>query len=88
MGDYYEGRSRACWACAYFIQNTAEYRNGICVRHAPDKIDEVLGGGITGAPAGFAVFPNVVDPATGFCGEFIPGSVAPPAVIPPIQPES
>lgn len=88
MGDYYEGRSRSCWNCRFFIQNSEQYRNGICVRHAPDKIDEVLGGAIAGAPAGFKVFPNVIDPVTGFCGEYVKGDVAPPEVIPEIEPEA
>lgn len=82
MGDYYEGRSRSCWICKFFIQNQPEYRNGICVRHAPDKIDENLQE--PGAPTGFGVFPNVLDPETGFCGEFVryDEDHAPPATIP------
>lgn len=83
MGAYYEGRSRACWVCKYFVQNSETYRNGICARFAPDKIDENNGVG----PTGYAVFSNVNDSETGFCGDFAPYLVAPPAgAIPPQQP--
>lgn len=86
MGNYYEGRARACWVCKYFLQNDENYRNGICCRNAPEKIDENLGTGVTGAPAGFDIFANIIDPETGFCNEFVPYETAPPAVIPPILP--
>jgi len=82
MGDYYEGRSRACWICKYFMQYDDTYRNGICARFAPDKIDENNGAG----PPGFAMFSNVNDSLTAFCGDFAPYEVAPPSVVPPIQP--
>lgn len=86
MGDYYEGRANSCWVCRYFVQNDEAYCNGICVRHAPEKIDENLGGSISGAPTGYTVFPNVNEPDEGFCSEFEPYIVAPPAVIPDPEP--
>lgn len=87
MGDYYEGRSRSCWGCKFFLQNQAEYRNGVCCRHAPRKIDQNLGADVLiPTITGFGVFPNVLDPETGFCGEFVPFEVAPPSTIPVQQP--
>lgn len=86
MGDYYEGRSRSCWVCKAFVQNSETYRDGVCVRHAPDKIDGNLAAGGPSTPAGFNVFSAVRDPLTGFCGEFIPFEVAPPSVVPGLEP--
>lgn len=81
MGDYMEGRSRACWVCKYFVQNSETYRNGICARHAPDKIDE--NGGV--GPTGYAVFPNVNDSENAFCGEFAKALIASTQTPIPIQ---
>lgn len=87
MGDYYEGRSRSCWNCECFLQNSETYRNGVCCRHAPRKIDQNLGADVlTPTVAGFGIFPNVLDPETGFCGEYKPASVAPPTTIPDQEP--
>lgn len=72
MGNFFEQRSRACWVCKYFVQNDETYRNGICARHAPDKIDQNDGVG----PTGYPVFPNVNDSETGFCGEFAKALIA------------
>lgn len=85
MGIYMEGRSRACWVCKYFVQNSETYRNGICAQRAPDKIDENLGVG----PVNYAVFPNVNDSVNAFCGDFAWYLVSPPAgTIPPQEPSS
>jgi hypothetical protein len=88
MGDYNEGRSRACWICKFFVQNEASYRNGVCVRCAPTKVDATVGSGVTGAATGFEMFANVLDPVTGFCNRFVLGTIAPPATIPPIKPST
>lgn len=83
MGAFMEGRSRSCWICKYFVQNDENYRNGICARRAPDKIDENNGVG----PVGYAVFPNVNDSENAFCGQFAPALVAAPSgTIPPQVP--
>lgn len=86
MGDFYEGRAGSCWTCKYFVQNESDYCNGICVRKAPEKIDENLGGSITGAPTGYTCWPNVNEPDEGFCDSFEQATVAPPAVIPDPKP--
>jgi hypothetical protein len=83
MGSYYEGRAHCCYICKFFVQNSAEYRNGICVKHPPEKVDETLGAAVTGQPTGYKMFPNVLDSITGFCGKFelapiIPADVAAP----------
>lgn len=77
MGDYYEGRASCCYICKFFIQNEAQYRNGVCVKHPPQKIDENLGGAVAGAPAGFKIFPNILDTITGFCGDFEMATIMP-----------
>lgn len=77
MGAFYEGRANCCYICKFFIQNGATYRNGICVKHPPQKIDETLGAAVTGQPAGYKIFPNVLDSITGSCGDFEPALITP-----------
>lgn len=87
MGDWYEGREIACWICKFFCQNSGSYRNGVCVRHAPRKIDQNLGADVLiPTIAGFGIFPNVLDPETGSCGEFEPMEIQAPELIPPQEP--
>lgn len=66
----------------FFVQDVATYRNGKCLRHAPDKIDQNIGDLTQSAVANMAVFPNILDSETGFCGDYVPAQIAPPAVIP------
>lgn len=82
----YEGRTRSCWGCKFFIQIEEEYRNGVCVRHAPAKIDENLGEPTQNTDPDYAVFANVLDSENGFCGEHVPALIAPPSVIPAQKP--
>lgn len=82
----YEGRSRSCWGCFFFLQAIETYRNGKCMRHAPARIDFNLGEPVDGDILSMASFPNVIDPETGFCGKFVPAEIAPPAIIPPPEP--
>lgn len=82
----YEGRERTCWGCKYFIQTESEYRNGVCVRHAPAKIDQNIGDATQVVDPDYAVFANVLDSENGFCGEFVPALIAPSSVIPAQKP--
>lgn len=88
MATFWEGRSSACYICKYFVQNVTQFRNGICFKHPPQKIDENLGAPIAGAPAGYKIFPNIIDPLTGCCGDFEIALIMPTDVDdpPPIEP--
>lgn len=77
MATYYEGRANCCYICKFFQQNSAEYRNGLCVKHPPQKIDETLAASVTGPPTGYKMFPNVLDSITGSCGDFEPAPIMP-----------
>ena len=77
MGIYYEGRANCCYICKFFQQTDAQYRNGICVKHPPQKIDENIGSTVTGAPPGYDIFPNIFDSITGSCGQFEPAPIMP-----------
>jgi hypothetical protein len=86
MGIGYEGRSRMCWGCLFFVQSSEQYRNGKCVRHAPKKIDGTVGETTDGSPLFLSMFANVLDSETGFCGKFVPATITPSATIPPQEP--
>jgi hypothetical protein len=77
LGPFWEGRNDCCYICKFFMQNQVDYRNGICVKHPPQKIDENLGTGVSGAPPGYDIFPNVLDSITGSCGDFELAEVMP-----------
>jgi hypothetical protein len=82
----YEGRKRSCWGCACFVQDDPDYRDGKCLRHAPDRADYNFGKDIIAPNMTAPSFPNIVDSENGFCGEYIPAKITPPAIIPPVRP--
>lgn len=85
-GPYYEGRNYCCYVCKWFAQTSETYRNGVCLREPPDKIDENEGG-VGGKPTGYEPFSNVMNSATGFCGKFEPATVEiDVSDIPPLEP--
>jgi hypothetical protein len=84
MGTGYENRARMCWQCKFFINHNDQYRNGVCVAKAPQKIDEKLGTG----PSPYTFFQEIIDSENGFCGDYVPALIPATGIIPPIQPES
>lgn len=84
MGNGYEGRDRMCWQCKFFINTNDAFRNGVCVFHPPQKIDQTLGVG----PGNYIPFQAIIDSVNGFCGDYVPAPIPATGAIPPIEPPS
>jgi hypothetical protein len=77
-----ETKVRRCWDCDYFVQATEEDNTGKCVRHAPDKADELRGETIATTIPGLEMFANITDGTVDSCGEFKRATITIPA--PPV----
>jgi len=60
----------SCWSCKYFIQTSTSGPNGVCVRHAPTKQDQLIGEASTNVYPFLAMFQSLIDATATTCGEY------------------